>query len=1005
MARKSVIRAILNASLCAFLAFVCALAIHPVAYAQGQVQANVTGQVMDPSKAAIPSVDITLINVATGQTWKTTTDAQGHFYISLLPVGTYRLTAEHRGFEQQVVDNLVLGVGATVPVNITLQVGQLSQQVEVSGQAPVYETTNATTGSTIGQKQISDLPVNGRDYARLSLLAPGASLRSGSIADLSFNGLELESNTFSIDGIDSTRLDYSFIGNGSERGARLFTGSMSSIGEFSIQTGTYGAQYGRSAGAYVNIVSESGTNKIHGSAWEFNRNTAFDARNYFSPTSQPMHYNDFGANVGGPLIKKHTFYFLNYEGVRQSLGVAQSSTVPSDAMRQQVASTSPALAPFIAEMPTSTDVLPGNNGLIALYAATGASHVAENTGSVRIDNTFSDKDSMFYRLNMNQSLVSGAVFQIFSGSFGLNDGQQVPTFVTNMALGETHIFSSTVTNNILAGLQRYATTIDESLGSLPQLAIRGIGIQPGNFGHYTRTPMSWQLGDTLVVVKGNHSFQTGGTVWLKDIPYNADPVVSLTYNSPQDFINNNLFSVSQTAGNPGTVTIQREFGLFFQDSWQVRPRLTATFGLRYDHDGVPYDEFRQTQAFNPATGVLDPPGTPYFNENWKNFGPRVSIAWAPDSASRWVVRGGYGLYYVEYPIGDAGFGEPAGNNLPGNFDLVGVSGLTYPYTPFLSQATTPPPSLYGFIKNAPNNYSEQWSFGVGHTLGQNTGVLVNYVGNHSINLERDQLTNWLGQIPTDGVNTIIGWDAQSNYNALQVSFKHRMSRGILYDVEYAWSHAIASMPQADTFGSYAQDNNNVAAERGDSSNDARQQFSYNVIWNLPFGHGRALLGNSGGLIDKLVGGWELVTVGFFHTGMPASVYTFSPGVDGNFVNQRADCNAGLPLYGNNPVPHALWNPAAFTDPPANTWGTCPNSVVRGYSFAQTDFSLIKETPFMEGKSIEFRAEFFNLFNHTNFNPPDQFMDDPTFGQPQSTLGQLIGSGTPRQIQLALKLRF
>lgn len=1005
MCESKAVRSIVTNLLFVFLTLVVALAICPPAFTQGQAQANITGEVTDSSKAAIPGATITLLDVSTGRTWSSVTDAQGHFYIPLLPVGTYRLTAEHVGFQKQVLENLALGVGATVPVNITLQIGQLSQQIEVSAEAPVYETTNATTGSTIGSTQISDLPVNGRDYARLSLLAPGATLRSSSIADLSFNGLELESNTFSIDGIDSTRLDYSFIGNGSERGARLFTGSMSSIGEFAIETGTYGAQFGRSAGAYVNIVSSSGTDKVHGSVWEYDRNTVLDARNYFwpFPSAQPMHYNDFGGNLGGPIWKKHLFYFVNYEGVRQSLGVVEGSTVPSDAMRAAVQQQSPALMPFINEMPR----VPGSNtGLVANYTATGSSLVAENTGSVRIDDTFSDKDSMFYRLNLNQSNVSGAVFQIFAGSFGLQDGQQVPTFVTNMALSETHIFSSTLTNNILAGMQRYSTTIDESLGTLPQLSIRGIGISPGNFGHYTRTPMSWQMGDTLNWIKGNHTVQAGGTVWLKDIPYNADPVVLLTYNSPQDFINNNLFQVQQTAGNPGTVTIQREFGLFLQDAWQVRPRLTVTLGLRYDHDGVPYDEFHQTQAFNPATGALDPPGTPYFNANWKNFQPRVSLAWSPTESNKWTVRAGYGLYYVEYPLGDAGFGSPAGNNLPGNFDLVGVPGLSYPYQSFVSQATVPPASLYGFIKNAPNNYTEQWSVGVGRSLGANTGILVNYVGNHSVNLERDQLTNWLGQIPTDGINTIIGWDAQSKYNALQVSFKQRMSHGILYDVEYAWGRAIASMPQADTFGSYAQNNNDVAAERGDSSNDARNQFSYNVIWNLPFGSGRALLGNSSGFVGKVISGWRLVTVGFFHTGLPASVYTSTvAGADGNFVNQRANCSTGLPLYGNNPVPHALWNPQAFTDPTNGTFGTCPNSVVLGYKFAQTDFSVIKETPFMEGKNIEFRAEFFNLFNHTNFNPPDQTIDDLTFGQPLSTVGQLIGSGTPRQIQLALKLQF
>jgi outer membrane receptor protein involved in Fe transport len=991
-------------SLWAFLGVLIFFVPCGLLHAQGQVQANITGEVTDPSHAGVPQASIELLNVNTGQTWTATTDTSGHFFIALLPVGTYRLTVEHAGFQKHVIQGLSLTVGSTVSENIVMNLGQVSQTVSVTATAPVYETTNATTGGTVGREQLAQLPINGRDYARLSLLAPGATINTTYIADLSFNGLTDESNQFSIDGIDATRLDYSFIANGSERGGRLFTGSMSSMGEFSIQTGNYGAQYGRSAGAYVNIVSRSGANDVHGEVWDFLRNTSLDARNYFSPINQPMHYNDFGLNVGGPIRKNRLFYFLNYEGDRQSIGVAESSTVPSDLMRQETLSTSPALAPFLAEIPTSPNVS-ATNPLVALYNPTGTGRVSENTGTVRIDAKFTDKDSMFYRLNINRSIVSGAVFQIFPGSFGNQDGQNVLTFVTNMALGETHIFSPTLTNNILTGMQRYAQTINESLGTLPQLRIHGIGISPGNFGHYTRTPTSYQIGDTLTWIKGNHTIQAGGTTWLKDMPYNSDPSVRLTYNTPQDFINNNLFEVTQTAGNPGTVTIQREIGLFLQDTWQVRPKLTATLGLRYDRDGVPYDEFHVTQAFNPVTGALDPPSTPYFNQNNKNFQPRVAIAWAPGNSNKWVVRSGFGIYYVEYQLGDAGFGSPASNTLSGNFDLVGVPGLSYPYDSFVSQAATPPPSLYGFIKNAPNNYTEQWDFGVGRSLGPSTGILVNYVGNHSVNLERDQFTNWLGQIPADGVNYLVGFDSNSSYNSLQVSFKRQMSSGLLFDLEYTWSHCISILPQSDVWGWYAEDNANPALDRDSCDNDARHQLAYNVLWHLPIGRGHSFLGNSSGFQQKLVGGWEFVTVGFYHTGLPGAIYTYNPGADGNFVNQRANCNTGLSFYGNNPVPHALWNPLAFTDPTPYTFGTCPNSIVRGPELAQTDFSIIKDTPWMEGRNIEFRAEFFNLFNHTNFSMPDQFVGDPTFGQVLSTAGQLIGGGTPRQIQLALRFEF
>lgn len=986
------------------------LAFHSQAYAQGQVQANITGQVMDASGAAVPGVAIVALHISTGQTWNVTSDQSGHYYIAQLPVGIFRITAEHSGFEKQVIENVTLTVGATVAVNISLKVGAISQQVEVTAAAPAFQTTNATTGSTMGNAQVSQLPINGRDYGRFSLLTPGATVREGYIADLSFNGLSDVSNTFSIDGIDATRIDDPYMSNGSERGARLLTGSLDSIGEFSIQTGNYGAQYGRSGGAYINIVSKGGSNALHGEVWDFARNTALDARNYFAATNQPLHYQDFGANIGGPIKKNHLFYYLNYEGSRQGIGVIAEGTVPSNAMRSAVQSTSPVLMPFIDAMPTSTDVLASDpTGNTALYNGQATSRVREDTGSVRIDDTLSDKDTAFFRLNINNSLVSGPVFQIFPGSFGLTDGQDVPTTTTNMALSETHIFSANFTNNFLAGLQRYASTIDESLGSLPQLDIRGLSITPGNFGDYTRTPTSWQLGDTMTWIRGAHTLQMGGTVWLVGMPYTAQPTDVLTYLSPQDFINNDLNEVAQTAGNPGTVTFQREVGLFVQDAWQVRPGLTINAGMRWDYDTVPDDEFHQTQAFNPVTGVLNSPNTPYFNANYKNFGPRVSIAWAPNN-SKWVFRTGYGIFYTAYPLGDAGFGSPAANTLPGNFDLFTTPSqqLSYPYTSYLSSSSVPPPALSGFWPDAPNTYVEQWNFGVGRQLSNTTGILVNYVGNHAINLERDLLNNWpnpitgIAPIPADGVNYVVEWNGESNYNALQVSFKRQMSHGLLYDVAYTWSHAISNEPMADQFGPEPENNNDFDSERGDNSNDARNQFSYNILWNIPVGQGHSYL--STGPVSKIVGGWEIAALGFFRTGLADTVYTYDNGADGNYYNQRADCNTGAPLYGNG-TPGDFWNPAAFSDPPANTFGTCPNSVVRSPRFAQTDFSAIKHTPFGEGKEVEFRAEIFNLFNHTNFDLPDNFVDDATFGQLLSTVGKEIGFGTSREVQLALKIHF
>jgi len=315
----------------------------PAARAQAQTAGEITGQVLDPSRAAISDAAVTVTNSATGAVRKAQTDSQGHYALTNLPVGTYSITVEHEGFERLKQTGVMLNVAKTVTLNLTLRVGAVRQEVVVTSEMPITDKADASTSTVLDNREVGELPINGRDYARFSLLTPGAIFRSNFIADLTFNGLHSVHNQFSIDGIDASRVDQPYMANGFERGARLLTGSLDTIEQFNVQTSDYSTEYGRAAGSYINIVTKSGTNDFHGTAYDYFRNNILDSRNFFATTgpAPEFRFNDFGGNIGGPIRKEKTFVFLNYEGSRQRIGITGSGTVPSALERSEVEATSP----------------------------------------------------------------------------------------------------------------------------------------------------------------------------------------------------------------------------------------------------------------------------------------------------------------------------------------------------------------------------------------------------------------------------------------------------------------------------------------------------------------------------------------------------------------------------------------------------------------------------------------------------------------------------------------
>src|SRR5580692_6535075 len=746
----------------------------PAAHAQAQTAGEITGQVLDPSKAAISNAVVTATNSANGAVRKAQTDSQGHYALTDLPVGTYSITVEHEGFQQLKQTGLMLNVATTVTLNLTLAVGAVSQKVVVTSEAPFIDKADASTGTVLDNQEVGELPINGRDYARFSLLTPGAIFRSNFIADLTFEGLHSVHNQFSIDGIDASCVADPFMANGFERGARLLTGSLDTVEQFNVQTSGYSAEYGRAAGSYINIATKSGTNDFHGTAYDYFRNNILDARNFFATI--------------GPV-----------------------------------------------------------------------------------------------------------------------------------AIHEEHVFASGLVNDFLAGMQRWVSRID-TVEPLPLTTIVGYSVIPGTQGNSLENNTSYQYGHTMSKVKGRHALTWGGGIYRIWVNTNSTAKPTMQFNSPQEFVNDQLSTVTIVNATPGNGVRATQIGLFVNDEFQMLPTLSLDVGLRYDIETVPHDSRYATRPYDTRTGTLGPPGDPYFAINNKNFGPRIGIAWTPKP--RFVIRSGYGIYFQDYPVG-LGLIVP-GNTVPGNVTLLQqqIPNLSYPYDPFLSQAAAlPRPNVAGFPWHKPDTYANQWNLSIAAQLSRNMSLQVAYVGNHGVNLLREEGINYFDPTlsarpnPNFGNITLQTNSGLSSYNALQLSFIRRASEaGLSFQANYTFGHAIDDVEDPSVGPSDPQNLNNIKAERGNSSGDVRQNFTFNLLYDVPLGEGHRFL--SSGFGGKLFSGWRVSTLGILRTGVADTVYigtnTFG---NGDFIDQRPDCVAGV-------------------DPGKNR--------------------------------LEFRLEFFNGFNHPEF---------------------------------------
>ena len=1006
-----------------FNCILLALALCFLWTANGMAQingANLNGTVTDTSGARVPNAKVELVEFDTGFTRGTLTGASGVYSISSVPVGKYSLVISHSGFKTYVNVGIELLVGQTHTIDAQLQVGATTARVEVQAQVQALDSSNAEIAGVVQSKQVEDIPLNGRNWSTLALLAPGAvNLGGGGQRDIRFVGRGTDDNNYTFDGLDATGVQEQ-----NQKAAVRLPISVDSIAEFRVASSLYTADKGGSAGAQISVVTKAGTNAFHGAAFEFLRNNVFDARGPFDvdPLTglgfvPPLRLNQFGGSIGGPIQKDRTFFYANYEGLRQIQNRTVIGFVPSAAYRASV--TDPALTPFLSSWPIGQTHTSDPN--VDQWTAPGANNQREDNGMFRLDHTFSDKTSIFGHVIINDANISSPLDTV-----GGRDNPLIRT--SNYVVQLTHLFSPTVVNELRGGVNRSAMH-HYFIGTSPFMdTINGpayVGVNVSGFDSPSQNSLDEEIGttidayDDLSIVKGRHTIKIGMSVERHRLNNSSEAKfadTTLTYASPQDFVNNSLddyFFVGalDLAGHRRTY-----FMPYAQDTFKVRPNLTLYYGLRYEYYTVVKEVHGEQAVVTIACGGVCPKGTPLYGPTYRNFAPRLGLAWMPGgTGGQTVLRAGFGMYYEPNQMDDFSDGhESTGKRV--DVSSADVPGLTWPLTP--AQLTAPFSSPKAWDPKRHDGYFEDWSLSLERIFPHSFLAKIAYQGSEGHHLfsavrfnrceGNSGLTNCIRPIPTFGEFNQKGNNGNSNFHSLQVSMERPLTSGWLWGTQYMWAHGLSD--NGFGAGEYPHIENYSCIKCSYSSTDIdiRQTLSVNTVYELPFGPGKHFL--TSGVMGKLLGGWELSGIAAASSGRPIDILvdvSSTDRPDGVTRNQRPDLVPGQSIYGTPKTINNWFNINAFAVPAVGTWGSLGRNAGRGPGYYEIDTALEKSTVLTERLNLKFRAEAFNLFNHPIYGDPDSDISDgAAFGHITSELNtNPTGLGSSRKIQLMLRLEF
>jgi hypothetical protein len=991
--------------------------------------ATILGTVTDSTGAVLANAKVEVQNTGTSATVQLITDQTGGFLATALPVGTYRVTVTAVGFKTLVQQGLQLSVADRLNLPVMLVPGAVSEEVVVTGRPELVDTTSTTLGGVVTTEQVQDLPLNGRSVTQLIALIPGAVFNGPqrSVSGAAEGRLFESGMKFLVDGGDSGQVDSDLTDGGYYTAARITRASVDAVSEFRVVDTMYSAEYGQSIGSVINFITKSGTNQIHGSVFEYFRNEVLDAHDWFNDGPKPaIRLNQFGGSVGGPIIKDKLFFFGNYEGVRQRTGVTQQFQVPDAALRSTISGEQLALVNTLP-LPNSSQVAdPG----LGWFIRTTSNQLTENTGMVKIDYQATSKDHITGRYNANKSYTLTY--------FGIADGQAraIPALLQTFNVSETHTFSPSVLNEVGFAINRLWT--HDAAASTPEtsaLPIVWLSTDPSvstigpSIYDLPVANTSWTYLDTLSWNKGRHQMKFGTQIVRNQdnktvSNQNWSLFLSPTGGTAAFAFDGGVPYENSSFGWPD-VGMRGTYNNFFaEDNFKVNDSITLNLGLRYQYDTAPTESQNRIANFNPVTGTVNPEGSSVLNAPKTNFAPRFGIAYAPFASKKTVIRTGFGIFYPSlnpaemqyFPTNLPNFGRQRGVTVFDWFNKFGNYNM--PAFPF--------PDLVGLgfdrtLASAPQDWkaprSEQWNLNIQQGFGANTVLEVGYKGNISLFLNPGQELNPIEQ--PSGVRRYPGFlgianfpnCCSANYNALQVSFKQRPWRGVTFDVNYTYSHS--QDHGGLTFGAGMQDPSNFAAEYATSDYDVRHNLEFDYTVDLP--------GPRNGMVGRVLGGWQVNGITVMRSGLPVNIVCGCDPTGMGDANGRPD---GIPGVSRRPSNYSLpgnqINPLAFTTinaapgspqyfpvaPAAGYhFGDLPRNAVEGPSAFNWDFSLFKNIRFSESRSLQFRTEFFNIFNTPQFANPIGDTSSSALGQSLSTITSAGGFGSNRQIQFALKYLF
>ena len=951
----------------------------------GQVDRTaVTGTITDQTHAAIPNAQVTIVYPDTGLSRVTTTSRSGVFRLSELPIGVSYVEVAAPGFQTVKTATFALNVAETRELNLTLAPASATATIEVTGVGENLQQSNATVGDVLVPSQLNTLPVNGRDWKSLMSLVPGAA--NGGMF-FSSGGDDMN---YRVDGVDA-----SGIRDQNMKVYSRLTMSQDAVDEFRVSSALFDADTGGTPGGQLEAITKSGSNAFHGSAFEYLRNDVFDARSPFDPpTIPPFRLNQFGATLGGPVFKNKTFFFISYEGYRQGLGESLVGDVPTQALRDQVTSTSPVLAPFINAYP-----LP-NNGLLSsdIGQWTGQGWDTENAdvGTVRVDQKFSPKLSSFFRFTRT--------YDRFNTPEPLGEPNPELQAPTSGVLGVQYILSPRWINEFHFGVN-YVPWNSLNPGNLTTtLSVPGL-TAPTAYEDQVWNATSIDLVDSSTMARGNHTLKIGGEVRHVLVDLFGSPTYTVAYATIPAFVANQVNTASGSDGKPARTQVKTQYFGFVQDDWKVKRNLTLNLGLRYDF----FNEFREAHGRSLGfslqyCGGYCQPGLPFGSPAATNFAPRVSLAWAPERLrERTVIRVGGGIYYGDGQLGDQ---QAPVTNEVWSYSLSSAitPGLMYPVVVDPNNLPYSAPTDYDTHRRSED--FQEWTAQLQQLLPWGLAAQASYVGIQAFHLSSKSYENMIDPstgkrpLPQFGqIGTVGSWET-SSYHGLLMSLDRSLSKGLFLKFNYTLSHAINNDTQGGGGPTTPQNVNCILCERASSAVHQRHSLYGSFIYALPF---------SG--LSRWGGGWSVSGVNSFNTGWPVNVTitrTATAVPDGNTTNQRPDYEAGTSLLpaGGRSI-HDWINIAAFATPAKGTFGNAGRNIVRGPGLFQIDGALQKSTNINERLALIFRADVFNVFNHPNFGSPNANVSSPaTFGRITSLENTTpIGTGGPRSIQLSGRLRF